>query len=335
MPDDFIGSISYLEGVNKFQNARFKAFVDEILGLVRGKSTELLSYEDVRARLRLREEDYRGLQEIPLDKIVGSVGRYHEFTRSFLPKRNAMQERWSRVYAVATGMQGLPPIEVYKVGDVYFVRDGNHRVSVARQLGARTIQAHVTELRTSIPLSPDMGKDDLDAAEAYARFLEHTQLSVTRPLHQSMMLSEPSRYVDMLGHIYLHRDILSQTRGEEVPLEEAAADWYDNVYRPAVTLIRKYNIMERLPKYTEADLYLWMIDHLRDAREEFGDEAKARSFSDALVDYLTQKRIPIPKDLLIEKDATVELARFDIDAALAQYREALEDEVLDEDDFEA
>jgi hypothetical protein len=78
-----------------------------------------------------------------------------------------------------------------------------------------------------------------------------------------------------------------------------------------------------------------MIDHLRDAREEFGDEAKARSFSDALVDYLTQKRIPIPKDLLIEKDATVELARFDIDAALAQYREALEDEVLDEDDFEA
>lgn len=335
MPDQY-GDVSYLEGVNKFQNARFKAFLGEVVGLVRGKSTELLSYEDVRARLRLREEDYRGLQEVPLDMIVGSVGRYHEFTRSFLPKRNAMQERWSRVYAVASGMMGLPPIELYKIGDVYFVRDGNHRVSVARQLGARSIQAHVTELRTSIPLSPDMGEEELDVAEAYARFLEHTQLSFTRPLHQSMMLSEPSRFVDMLGHIYLHRDILSQTQGEEVPLDEAAADWYDNVYRPAVTLIRKHNVMEHLPKYTEGDLYLWMIDHLRDAREEFGDDAKARSFSDALVDYLMQKRIPVPKDLLIEKDATVELAKFDIDAALEQYRDVLDDDdEIDEDDFEA
>lgn len=322
MPDDY-GDHGYLEGMNKFQGARFKAFMDEVVGLVRGKSTELLSYEDVRARLRLREEDYKGLQEVPLDQIVGSVGRYHEFTRNFLPKRNAMQERWSRVYAVASGMMGLPPIELYKIGDLYFVRDGNHRVSVARQMGAHTIQAHVTQLRSSVPLAADAGEAELDAAAAYADFLATTNLTFTRPHHQSIMLSEPSRYGDLLGHIHLHQAVLSQAEGEEVPLEEAAPHWYDNVYRPAVTLIRKYNIMDRLPKYTEGDLYLWMIDHLRDAREEFGEDAKARSFSDALVDYLMHKRIPVPKDLLTEKDSTVELARVDLDAALAQFRETL------------
>lgn len=138
------------------------------------------------------------------------------------------------------------------------------------------------------------------------------------------MLTEPSRYDDLMGHIHLQRAVMSQASGTEVSIEEAAAHWYDNIYRPAVTLIRKYNVMERLPKYTEADLYLWMIEHLREAREEYGEETRTRSFSDALVDYLTEKRIPVPKELLIEKDDTVELAKMDIDAALEAYRAELE-----------
>src|SRR5215475_4656306 len=153
MPEE-TNSVNYLEGVSAFQSARVKAFWDEALALVRGKPAELLSFDDIRMRLLLREENYRGLQEVPLNQIAGSVGRYREFTSKFLPKQNKMQERWSRVYAQASGMTGLPPIEVYKVGDVYFVRDGNHRVSVARQLGSKTIQAHVTELPTSISLRP-------------------------------------------------------------------------------------------------------------------------------------------------------------------------------------
>lgn len=325
MPDDNqYGDMNYMEGLSAFQSARFKAFFDELFSLVRGKPAELLSFEDVRTRLRLREEDYKGLQEVPLDKIAGSVGRYREFTARFLPKRNNTAERWSRVYAVTTGLMGLPPIELYKIGDVYFVRDGNHRVSVARQIGAKTIQAHVTELPTSICIQPGMTEEEWDAAAAYAVFLETTRLPFTRPHHQSVMLTQPSRYDDLLGHIHLQRAVMSQAAGFDVPIEEAAANWYDNIYRPAVTLIRKYNVMERLPKYTEADLYLWMIEHLRDAREEYGEHTRTRSFSDALVDYLTEKRIPVPKELLIEKDDTVELAKIDIDAALEAYRAELE-----------
>lgn len=319
MPDEH-DQMNYAQGINAFQGARMRGFWTELLNLVRGKPAELLSFEDVRTRLRLREEDYKGLQEIPLDKIVGSVGRYRDFTRNFQPKRQGMQERWSRIYAQASGMTGLPPIELYQVGDVYFVRDGNHRVSVARQMGARTIQAHVTELPTSICLTPDMTSRDLDEAAAYAAFLEQTGLAHTRPHHQAIELSEASRYDDLLGHIYVHQAVLSSQRGEEVPLDEAAADWYDTVYRPAITLIRKYNVLAKDSHRTEGDLYLWMIDHLREMVEQYGEEATTRSFSDALVDYLAHKRIPVPKELLTEKDSTVELAKVDLqDALQARY----------------
>ncbi len=313
MSDDFDNQ-NYMEGISAFQSARMHAFWDEIGSLIRGKSTELLSFDDIRTRLRLREEDYKGLQDVPIDQIAGSVGRYREFTSRFLPKKTVAQERWSRVYAQAHGMLGLPPIEVYKVGDVYFVRDGNHRVSVAKQIGAKSIQAHVTELPTNIHLRPGMTEDEIDTAAAYAAFLDETRLERTRPHHQPIMLSELSRYGELLGHINLHRAVLEQTEHRPVTMEEAAANWYDNLYRPAVTLIRKYGVLDHVPGRTEGDLYLWLVEHLREATEQYGDENRTRTFSHALVDYLVQRRIPIPKDLLKEKDRTVELPRIQLQA---------------------
>lgn len=322
MPDQ-IDNVNLMEGVSAFQSARVHAFWDDVFSLVRGKPAELLSFEDIRTRLRLREENYKGLQEIPLDQIAGSVGRYREFTSKFLPKRNKMQERWSRVYAQASGMTGLPPIEVYRVGDVYFVRDGNHRVSVARQLGSHTIQAHVTELPTSLALRPGMSEEELDNLTSYAEFLDITRLPFTRPNHQPMSLSEISRYDELLGHVNLHRAVMQSKLGQEVTIEDAAADWYDNVYRPAVTLIRKYDMLKYMPKRTEGDLYLWMIDHLRDVKDAYGDDAEARTFSDALVDYLTSHRIPVPKGLASEKDDSVRIARSDVERQLMDYRARL------------
>jgi hypothetical protein len=96
-----------------------------------------------------------GLQQIPLDRIVGSVGKYQEFSRSFLPRLTRNKERWKGVFVGALDVQGLPPIDVYQVGEVYFVIDGNHRVSVARQLGATTIEAYVTKLSTGATITSD------------------------------------------------------------------------------------------------------------------------------------------------------------------------------------
>ncbi len=311
MAEDRSFQVSYLEGVNKFQGLRTRAFLEEMLRLLRGKSTELLSFDDVRARLRLREESYRGLQDIPLEQIVGSVGRHTEFTSSFLPRTNEMRERWSRVYAQMNSMSGVPPIEVYKVGNTYFIRDGNHRVSVARNLGAKTIQAHVWELPTSVEMKPGMTVEDLDAAAAYVNFLDETNLRVTRPHHQSLQVSNPVGYAEMLAHIYLHGQIMEQRLGQPVKMADAAADWYDRIYRPAVTLIRKYEILDiaRQHRMTEADLYIWMADHLRDIRRQYGETNEKRTFSHAIMDFLSEKKIPIPRELLEEDDDTVLLSR--------------------------
>lgn len=303
-----------IEGISKFQSARMGAFWEEMSALIRGRTAELMSFEDIRSRLRLSEESYRGLHDIEIDKIAGSVGRYKDFTSSFLPRRGKMQERWSRIYAHANSMAGLPPIEVYKVADVYFVRDGNHRVSVARQLKAETIQAHVTELRTPIALHPKMSPEALDQATAYANFLAETELRQTRPHHQSLELTEPSRYGELMHHIYLHQRMLEEIEKREVLLREAAAHWYDEVYRPAVTLIRKHEVMESVSSNrgekmrTEADLYIWLISHLSAVQQEFGD-SRSTTYSDALVDFLSEKRIAVPKDLLNEDDATVPITQ--------------------------
>lgn len=309
MADDSGFSTYYTEGINVFQNARRQAFIQEMMGLLRGQSAELLSFDDIKARLRLREESYKGLQNVPVDQIVGSVGRYRDFTSNFLPRGSTSRDRWSRVYAQVNSLEGTPPVELYKVGDAYFVRDGNHRVSVAKQLGNKTIEAHVTELPTSIHIEPGMSLKDLDKAGSYAAFLEETGLETTRPHHQSLELTETSRYSDLLGHIYLHKSVLEHRKGKPVTIEEAAADWYDNVFRPAVTLIRKYEILEHMPERTEADLFLWLIDHLREVRDELGEQAESRTFSDAVVDFLTERHIPVPKDLLMEKDESVILSK--------------------------
>jgi hypothetical protein len=310
--------------MNRFQGARMRAFWEEAFALLRGRSVRLMSFDEIRTRLHLSDESYKGLRNIELDKIVGSVGRYRDFTSNFMPRRGKMQERWSRIYAQANSMQGLPPIEVYKVGDVYFVRDGNHRVSVAHQLNMKTIEAHVTELRSPICLKPGISREELDEATAYAQFLSETRLSNIRPHHQSLQLSEPDRYGELLEYIHQHHDILQQIEGREVPLRDAAAHWYDNVYRPAVTLIRKYEIMSGLPTRqqgtprTEADLFLWMVAHLHELQGRTGSTGTPR-YGDALADFLAEKDLSVPSRLVQEDNEDALITRTQIMRAMHRH----------------
>lgn len=256
-PDD---PTAVAQASRHFSQARLQAFWQEVWALLTGKSIDLLRFEEVKQRLRLTDERYLGLQEIPLDKIVGSVGRYRDFTRTFLPRTNAVRSRWQRLDALARGPEGFPPIEVYKVGDVYFVIDGNHRVSVARQLGAKTIEAYVTELRTPVPIDENTTERDLIQKEAYAEFLRRTRLNVLRPEAQ-ITLSEPDRYNQLLEHISVHQYFMGLDQKRDISWEEAVCSWYDNVYMPLVKLIREYEVLQYFPGRTEADLYAWLIKH--------------------------------------------------------------------------
>ncbi len=140
-------------GVQHYESASSRAFWQQVFARLRGQSAHLLNYEDARAALNAWSEVEIGLMDIPIEQIVGSVGRHKDFTHTFLPKSAISRDRWSRIFATMVGDLGLPPVELYRLGEVYFVRDGNHRVSVARAIGCKTIQAYVTAVR---PVSPNV-----------------------------------------------------------------------------------------------------------------------------------------------------------------------------------
>lgn len=160
-------TLLYRQSESEFKHVRFKAFLEMIMGLIKGHNMHLLSFDEVIQQLRLKQAYYRGLQTIPVANITGSTGRYEDFTCHFLPRRATRQtkERWRNIYMLAVSGQGFPPIDVYKIDQVYFVQDGNHRVSVARELGWETIQAYVTELPCSISLEPETARKFLQKAD--------------------------------------------------------------------------------------------------------------------------------------------------------------------------
>ena len=255
-----------------FTHARRRVMFQRVLGFLTGhQAADLLSFDHVRDKLKIRSQHYAGTQEIPLDKVVGSVGRYQEFNRAFLPTQEYVRERWKRVYTVAHGATGFPPIDVYKIGELYFVRDGHHRVSVLKELGATTIEATVIELDTPIHLSPDVGDEDLDLKEEYADFLRATDLDTLRP-DQAIEFTLPGQYQKLLVHIAGHRYFLGIQEQREIPYPEAVARWYDEVYQPVVEVVGEAQILDEFPGRTEADLYLWIIEHRHYLSERYGQE---------------------------------------------------------------
>lgn len=259
----------YASIVADFQRLRRRAALEALLSRMTGASPDLLSFEQVRQMLRATASNERRLMDIPLDAIVGSVGRYHDFTRSFLPRQDSDQSRWASVASAASGYAGLPPIEVYQIGDAYFVLDGNHRVSVARQNGANTIQAYVTPFRSRVSFDPHIKPDQLIIRAEQALFLEQTRLDETRP-GSDLTLTEPGQYQVLREHIYVHGYYMELEQGAPVSFEDAAADWYDKVYMPVVRAIRDRGMLHDFPSRTETDLYLWLAEHRSELERQLG-----------------------------------------------------------------
>ncbi len=260
---------SYSAAINEFHRARNQAQLKVLLARLKGEPTDLLDFEEVRKRLKAQGMIERGIKQIPLNAIVGSLGRYHDFTRDFLPKQDHIKDRWARVRLAFTGLSGIPPIEVYQIGEVYFVKDGNHRVSVARQLGATHIQAYVTEVKTRIPLTPDINPESLIIKEEYLEFLEKTRLDFRYP-EIDLSVSVAGQYRILLEHIEVHRYYMGIEQKREVHLEEAAADWYENYYLPIVKRISELGILRSYPNRTPTDLYLFMSEHRAELEKRLG-----------------------------------------------------------------
>jgi len=258
--------------------SRASAFLKGLLGLYsEPPDPQLLSFDQVQQLLRSTTPTRREMRMIRLDHVVGSVGRYQDFDRAFLPLNPAVRRHTEDIQRVMMGPTGVPPIEVYQLGDVYFVRDGNHRVAAALAQGMDAIEACVSEIPVKVPLEPDSDVDDLIIKVEHAEFLDATGLDVP-----DLVLTEPGRYRILMEHIDVHRYYLGLEQRRDVPLEEAARSWHDSVYQPVVEAIRESGVLREFPTRTEADLYLWVAWHRERLKEIHGDLPDARDVAASL-----------------------------------------------------
>ncbi len=276
-----------------FQRARFKAFMNRVWGALSGRPATLLSYDEIKEKLHVGGPIYRGVRTVRVDQIAGSLNRYHEFDRVFLPMSDQLAARWTSVNRAFYQEISLPPVVLYKVGQVYFVVDGHHRVSVAREQGQIYIEAEVRECATRVNITPNIRPEDLEILENKVNFLERTSLDELIP-DANIKLTIPDGFDRMLEHIAVHRYFMGIDLKRDIPEEETIQHWYDTVYLPIVKVIRDTDILKAFPDKTEGDLYLWVLDHQHYLEQEEGKplqppEEAARSF---LVTDVKKKRKP-------------------------------------------
>jgi len=243
---------------SSFTKAHRKEMYRRLARIVRGSEpAPLPSFNDLRKRLHLFQQTYAGLQTIEVDKIVGTVDRSDEFDRDFLPRSPQTRERWERLERAFPSL-GFPPISVYRINDVYFVIDGNHRVALAKHKRAEFIDAEVTEIHTDIEIDEDIDFEKIIYLEQARHFMQQSGLERSRPMAR-IDFSRPQGFAELLDVVKAHGYDLMMEQDRVLKAHEIAADWYDRIYLPAVEAIRWEKLLELEAGSTEGDLFLWVL----------------------------------------------------------------------------
>ncbi len=270
-----------------FDRARQKAAINDLIAAVNRRPNDLVPFHELRQRLSPEGESYRGLQTVPIRQIVGSMDRFQDFDRTFLPRRKNTRGRWTNVDRAYYDDVRLPPIQLYKVGDIYFVKDGNHRVSVARERGVEFIDAEVIEGHVRVPLTSNMSTPELLLQAEYAEFLRRTDLDRLQPDHD-IRPSSLGRYDEIWHQITAHQAWLSAIWHRPATVHEAVNDWYNYIYMPIVQVVRDRGVLDEFPDLTEADIYLWVMRHRHDLEEREGHDVgpieSARDYAELMTE---------------------------------------------------
>jgi len=270
-----------------FSRARGKAMLSQLQNFLNTDRDKLLSFNDVKGILKPKNEVYMGSQTVPIKMIVGSEGRYHDFNKYFLPRKEHMRQRWQRVDEAHIKDIILPPILLYEIGGVYFVRDGNHRVSVAKMQGVEFIDAEVISLTTEMNIKPSMTTDELTAELIeYEKNIFYTEtLFGDLTEYWDMNFSAPGRYDVIYNHILVHKYYLNEDIEEEIHFNNALVSWYNNVYNPVIKIIREQWLLANFPGRTEADLYVWIIKHWDFLKKKYGSYSLNKAAGDFSLKY--------------------------------------------------
>ena len=260
------------QAAEDFSKARAKEIFTQIMYFLDSRKNNLLSLNDVKEILKPKSESYKGLKTVPINLIIGSEGRYQDFNKYFLPKSEHLRRRWERVDEARLSDITLPPIQLYEIGGVYFVRDGNHRVSVAKAQGVEMVDAELISLSTELQLTPDMTLEELtDSLLLYEKktFYEKTSFNTLTGCEE-LNFSIPGRYDVIYDHIEVHKYFMNQTQEEEVAFDEALVSWYSAVYAPIIKIITEEKLCSLFPERTASDLYIWIVNHWDSLKKKYG-----------------------------------------------------------------
>ncbi|MGP1594208.1 MAG: transcriptional regulator [Treponema sp.] len=256
-----------------FYKARNKAWINEIQNFLHPDKKRLLSFNDVKKILKPKNEVYVGVKTVPIKKIIGSEGRYNDFDNHFLPRSNELKQRWMNVDQAHLTDVILPPIQLYELAGLYFVRDGNHRVSVAKAQGVEFIDAEVISLQSEIQLPPNVRQDTLvDAVLHYEKRIFYTETNfgdITD--YWELDFTGTGQYDVIYNHILVHQYFLNE-HNTTADFSEALASWYNTVYMPVIQVIESYGLLANFKNRTKSDIYVWLIKHWDTLKQKNGND---------------------------------------------------------------
>ncbi len=230
----------------------------------------ILPFEEVATALGRVGERRLGLELITLDSIIGTVDRSREFDRDFRPTSPRVRERWQRINLAQRRGEAMPPIDVYRIGELHFVKDGHHRVSVARALGHRDINAYVTEVLTQVGADREIRLRDLPLKSHQRLFFERVPLP--DEARQRIHLSDEWRYAALAEAVEAWGFRASQARKQELSRQEVAESWFRDEYEPVVEMLREAQLVPRGVSDTEAYMKVAHLRYLILRTHEWTDE---------------------------------------------------------------
>ncbi len=214
-----------------------------------GDGSEAKSFREQQKKEAAFDHRDRGIRSVPLNRIVGSVGRYKDFDSQFRFKTNTPSDRLEWVKQAMREGRQLGPVKLFEIKNEYYVLDGNHRIAAAKELGHDEILAHIEEFIPS--------KNTLQNI----LYRERADFADLTGLPAEINLTEVSQYAHLLDQISEHLRFLKTVGGDEITFEQAALDWYKTIYRPLCTIIKRSRLVDSFPERSVEDLYAYITFH--------------------------------------------------------------------------